>query len=157
MILGSLNTKYWLIIVLVAAVGGFGYLVWNEYINPDPTSEFLKFEEKYIEAMKADNVGGKTPQETLDLFTAALAAGDVEMAAKYFMLDDYGSRDKWVKALQEIKDKGFLDEMANDLEKAKPTKGTDENDFAFVLNNDDGTAATVIDMQFNTLSGVWKI
>lgn len=158
MVLKSLNTKYWLVILVVAAAGGFGYLIWDEYISPDPVREFLKFEEEYIAAMTADNVGGKTPQETLDLFTAALAAGDVEGAAQYFMLDDQGSRDKWVKALREIKDKGALDEMVKDLKKTKPDlEGKiDDNDFKFAIF-ENGILNNLIDMQFNTHSGVWKI
>ena len=79
------------------------------------------------------------------------------MAAKYFMLDDKLSREKWVKSLQQLKDKGLLSGMATDLRKAKGVKGDDKNDFGFELYGKDGIVSTLVDMQLNTYSQVWKI
>ena len=58
----------------------------------------------YVDKFKNDNVGGKTPEETLKMFVAALKKGDVELAASYFSLDDKGSRQKWVDMLNKNKD-----------------------------------------------------
>ncbi len=150
--------KYWLVTLVVVVAGGFGYLIWNEYFNPTDADEFAKFEERYVAEMTADNYGGKTPQETLNLFIAALKKEDVDLAVKYFMYDDHLSKEKWVEYLQDLKNRGLLNDMAQDLEKdAKPIKGVDENDFAFNLYNNDGTVAVLIDMRFNTFSKIWKI
>ncbi len=156
--MNGINTKYWLVILVVVAIGGFGYLIWDEYFNPEYLDEFAKFEKQYVQAMTADTYGGSTPQATLDLFIDALKKEDADLAAKYFMLDDNLSRDKWIEALGEMKAKGLLDDMARDLEKAKPDlEGKiDENDFKFAIF-DNGVLSNLIDMQFNTYSKVWKI
>ena len=38
-------------------------------------------------AYEADTYGGKTPQETWDMFIQALEAGDTDLAAKYFIVE----------------------------------------------------------------------
>ncbi len=137
-------------------VGGFSYLIWDEYFSPD--DELAGLQKRYVQAMTADTYGGKTPQETLDLFIDALKKEDVDLAAKYFMLDDQLSREKWVKALSELKSKGLLDDMAKDIERAKPDADKiDENDFKFIIYNNEGNVGGWVDMQFNKYSKVWKI
>lgn len=68
----------------------------------------------------ADTDGGKTPEETLDLFIMALKAGDIEKASKYYvlekqeeelrhlkeMLSKYGNLQKSIDFYSEIKTKG---------------------------------------------------
>ena len=58
----------------------------------------------YLDKFKNDTVGGKTPEETLKMFVAALKKGDVELASQYFSLDDKGSRQKWVEMLRQNKE-----------------------------------------------------
>lgn len=50
-------------------------------------AEIDKIREKY----KNDLDGGKTPEETLDLFIEALKAGDIEKASKYYELSVQGN------------------------------------------------------------------
>lgn len=116
-------------------------------------------ERRYIEAMTSDTYGGKTPQETLDLFVAALRAEDVDLASKYFMLDDNLSREKWVKTLGVFKERGFLDDMVRDIGEAIPNSSDsiDENDFKYILLDKEGLATTTINFRLNTYSKVWKI
>ena len=57
----------------------------------------------YLDKFKNDTVGGKTPEETLKMFVAALKKGDVELASQYFSLDKNGSREKWLKKLSDSK------------------------------------------------------
>lgn len=151
--------KSWLIIIAIVVAGGFGYLIWDEYFNPSDIDEFAKFEEQYVEAMTADTYGGQTPQETLNLFIAALKKEDVGLAVKYFMYDDHLSKEKWVDYLQDLKNRGLLDDMARDIEKSKPepSENIDENDYKFSVSDNNGDFGTFVDMQFNTFSKVWKI
>ena len=116
-----------------------------------------EFLQNHEELMKADAVGGKTPEETLKMFIEALRAEDVALAAQYFLLDDEGKRDKWVAYLQEIKDKGLMQKMADDLERAKPNLENviGESDFKFLIEV--GDSATEVNMELNEFSGVWKI
>ena len=117
--------------VLVAILGG--YFIWQKYYCNSDCQAKKALQAKYIQAMTQDSYGGKTQQETLDLFIIALKSNDAELASKYFMLDENISREKWLKTLNIFKDKGLLDEMAKDI---KPE--------------------TVI-MEENTYSKVWKI
>ena len=74
------------------------------------------------------------------------------------MYDDQLSRDKWVNKLSDLKNQGLLDDMARDIEKAKPdTDKIDENDYKFIVYNDDSSIGARINMQFNNFSKVWKI
>lgn len=116
-----------------------------------------EFLENYEELMKADTVGGQTPEETLKMFIEALRAEDVALAAQYFLLDDEGKRDKWVTYLQEIKDNGLMKKMADDLGRAVPGEAVYEKDFIFEILLDDESVGRSVDMELNESSGVWKI
>lgn len=60
-----------------------------------------------------DTYGGKTPQETLELFIAAVEKGDYDLASKYFILS---KQEEWKNGLQKIKEKNNIDFV---LEKLK--------------------------------------
>ena len=47
----------------------------------------------------ADTYGGKTPQETLDMFISAVEKGDYELASKYFVLE---RQIEWKDNLMEV-------------------------------------------------------
>jgi len=143
----------------VVVLGMAGYLFWERYRGYEEYNNYIKLEQRYIQAMTEDTYGGKTPQETLDLFVAALEAEDVELASKYFMLDDNLSREGWAKELQAIKDRNVMAVMAKDIEGAEEDQKNriDENDFKFVIYNKNGNVGGWVDMQFNRYSKVWKI
>ena len=160
----KLDFRQWLLVVLVilAIVLGFFYwrTIWKNKdeveIRGDAAAE--EFVKNYEEAMGADTYGGKTPEETLNLFVEALKKEDVELASKYFLLDDEGKRDKWVEYLQGVKDKGLMKQMAEDIEKeAKPGKSSYKEDYVFELIDSDGSVGVSIDMEFNKFANVWKI
>lgn len=73
-------------IIVLALIG---LAVSNFIFNPESQDD--RAAKKYLEELKAqyenDTYGGKTPEETLDLFVAALEKGDVELASKYFVLE----------------------------------------------------------------------
>lgn len=52
------------------------------------------------------------PEETYSKFRKALSKGDTDKAAEYFVEDQ---RDDWKEALKNIKEKGLIQEMLNDL------------------------------------------
>lgn len=142
---------------MVLVVTG-GHLIWKNYFAYDEVKVYEEVTRKYVEAMTADTYGGKTPQETLDMFVDALRKGDVELASKYFMLDDNLSREKWVDYLLKLKQKNLLSRLADDIEKeARSVGSVYEGNFQFKLYNDDGTTGLLINMQLNKHSNVWKI
>ncbi len=139
------------ILAVVAVVIIAAYFFIGSQAADDPIA-------RYKAAMAKDMMGGTTPQETLDMFVAALRTGDVEKAAGYFMFDDNLSRAKWVTGLAGLKEKGLLGKMADDIEQnARPGTPAYEGDYGFVLYNKDGGIGAEIDMEFNAQSGVWKL
>jgi len=143
--------------VMVAGLAGF--LVWQYYGGYLEYRALKQMEKDYVNAMTADTYGGKTPQETLDMFVDALNKEDVDLASKYFMLDDNLSREKWVKTLGILKERGALDDMARDIRNLKPNPedSVDANDYKFVLLDDAGMAGATINFRFNEYSKIWKI
>ena len=77
----------------------FGVLIWvgnnteklNEKIRDWQSQKYEQALQKYIDEMRAryaaDTDGGKTLEETIDLFINALKAGDIEKASKYYVLE----------------------------------------------------------------------
>src|SRR3989338_1040080 len=61
---------------------------------------FQKAEQELYQKMMADTYGGKTPQETLDLFIAAVEKGDYELASRYFVIERQAAE---LKSLQNSK------------------------------------------------------
>ncbi len=152
------------VLVMVIAVLG-GYITWYQYFSSEAKYRGEVEEsalalpaklETYQKAMEADVYGGKTPEETLQLFIDALKEGDVELASKYFILGDNLQRDsKWFDALRRTKESEKLGELIVSLEKAEPDLESRayENDFKFKTSDGYG----YINLEFNKHSGVWKI
>jgi len=153
-------------LAILLLVGG-GYFVWDRYLSEagkarrfaeEQMETYQKVEKAYVEAMTADTYGGKTPQETLDMFVEALRVGDAELASKYFLLDENSSREKWAAHLANIQDRDLLEKMASDIKiGARPLGSVYENNFAFGLFNDNGVVGVKIDMRLNQYTGIWKI
>ena len=98
------NYKLWIFAVIVVLVVisylNFYYNQKKEFkliTNDEELASFMQnMEEGDLEEYLAkkdelyaqDIYGGETPEETLTLFIDALKAGDVELASKYFKLED---------------------------------------------------------------------
>lgn len=124
------------IILIVGVFTGaclVAFFLWFFYFNGDEYLNRLKVERRYVEAMKEDNFGGKTRQETTDLFIATLKSGDVELASKYFTMDKNLSRERWLKTLSIFKEQGLLDQIAAEIK------------------------VESLDFEYNEYSEVWKI
>jgi len=152
-------------LAIVIVVGG-GYWVWNRFLSEharidrqtqEQYGKYLSWEKQYEEAMKNDTYGGTTPQETLDMFIEALKQEDVELASKYFLLDENLSRDKWEKALLEEKNAGGFEELVSYLGSAEPAGSAMENYFGFEIKDAYGVIMSDINMKLNKYSNVWKI
>jgi len=168
--------KYWkfvlgFLIIIVVVAGGF--FVWDKYfsqqakLNRQNAENYLKYfdwQRNYEKAMREDTYGGKTPEETLQMFIEALKREDIELASKYFMIEtdtqdpNYLTRNKIVKALQEEKQKDKLQYIADILSRAIPDPAGPlyEGDYGFVVYEKEKVIAE-INMEFNKESSVWKI
>ncbi|MEI6528727.1 MAG: hypothetical protein WCO10_03635 [bacterium] len=58
-------------------------LFFNRVVQEKVYNQMVAQRDALLAAQKADNIGGKTPEETLDMYIAALKAGDVNLASKY--------------------------------------------------------------------------
>lgn len=82
-----------IIVVLFTAITLLGYFSpnINKYFVQRKEQKLLKELEKQqkdlLEAYKNDNYGGKTPEETFDMFLDALKNSDIELASKYYELN----------------------------------------------------------------------
>ncbi|MEW5805281.1 MAG: hypothetical protein AB1721_00925 [Patescibacteria group bacterium] len=158
----------WLTVFLFVSGGIF---VWYRFFSPEGREQ-LKYDlfqkyyiEPYEKAMREDVYGGKTPEETLNLFIDALKKGDIELASKYFALNTNENSEyyleydpKWKRGLELTKEANKLDEVIEKLSFVKPDKEriTSEEDFKFILEKN-GEILGYINLELNPYSGVWKI
>jgi hypothetical protein len=162
---GKFVVGFLVILVLAFAAD----ILWNRYVDTrlsEPTLEqkyeqYMQAVKRYEDAQRADTYGGKTPQETIDLFVAALKQGDVELASKYFVIQAFGTQQdpKWLDGLQKAKDEGRIVEITNVAQSLIPSNtstGASTSIF-YVKLGMDGIADRSMHLQFNKYSGVWKI
>ena len=166
--------KYWKFVagflgIIVIVAGGF--FVWERYFSPQAKinretqknyEKYLEWERNYEKAMKEDTYGGKTPEETLQMFIEALRKEDIELASKYFSLREDGNYDtKWEEALKQKKEAGELSRIIDIISRAVPDKETTtiKNSAWFVIYKKDNPneLEADINLHFNTYSHIWKI
>ena len=158
-------------VVALIVVFWFVYLV---FFSPDARRDF-EMRKNYDQAieglnefdkrMRDDIYGGKTPQETLNLFIDALKQKNIDLASRYFAFETGGkdafNNEKWRLGLQKLSDANGTDDLILNIENAKPL-GYSENyswyrkAFNFEGKNKDGEKIDIV-LVFNHFSGVWKI
>ncbi|MEK7560005.1 MAG: hypothetical protein AAB522_01760, partial [Patescibacteria group bacterium] len=110
---GLLNKHFWKFLVgfLAIMIAGFFLLLWANVYHNGKTDE-QKSAEQYLKDLKKayenDTYGGKTPEETLQLFIDALKKGDIELASKYFVIEKQEDRKE---SLEKVKSRNQLDSM----------------------------------------------
>jgi hypothetical protein len=75
------------ILAFLSFLGVYGYRIQNYFIEKKQERYLADIEvqkAKILEAQKNDTFGGKTPEETLDLYITALKSGDIDLASKYY-------------------------------------------------------------------------
>jgi len=131
--------------------------------------------EKLSEPYYSDIYGGKTPEETYDMFIDALKKGDVELASKYFVVEKQGD---WLKTLTEYEResviKSFIEELENTKKiwkKVESNKYPDLVSFEYLVEVKNDSTVDLEGQQINVPkgnyaneamfqkypSGVWKI
>ncbi|MFA6364900.1 MAG: hypothetical protein WCW78_00660 [Candidatus Paceibacterota bacterium] len=89
------KSKYWkfvagfLVIIILSIVALFGLSKYERYLSSREVDKMAsalnQLEKQDYDAAMADTVGGKTPQETLSMYIAAVEKGDYVLASKYFI------------------------------------------------------------------------
>lgn len=155
----------WIIIILVVILAAL-FLILGGYNNIKMTvkglwavNQFNKGVELYEKTMTEDIYGGKTPEETLAMFIEALEKGDIELASRYFVLDDNLSQEKWKEGLRVAQQENRISNIIEIAKKAQ--KSTNQSglntEFEFMILGQDDLAEYTIFMELNEYSGIWKI
>ena len=114
------------LIVWVAFDGVPRYQNWQKWKNiKKQADEFEKTEKERKELIANDTYGGKTPQETLEMFIKAVEAGDYELASRYFVVE---KQEEWKENLINIKDAKKFNTFLDPLKETKKYKGSYSND-----------------------------
>lgn len=142
------NLKSWYgVLFLVLLAGGVLWSVLNglPHINNLRAKwEAQRLQNQWEKPYREDKYGGKTPEETYDMFLDALRKGDTTLASKYFTI---GDQEKWMRTLSKFKENGSLVAFAQERENLKSlwkksNKSTETSvSFTYqVLIEKDGTA-----------------
>ena len=150
------------IIIAFTVVGLGALLIWlgpgfyNDYKNWQFTKKMNKIAEELdragkeeYQAMMADTYGGKTPQETLKLYIAAVEKGDYELASKYFVVEKQG---EWQSNLLKLASASKLENLLAPLRSVDASAGYYSSD-----KNIYSIDKPVFIEFILSLNGVWKI
>ena len=135
--------------------------------------KYQRLVEKMQAPYKNDKYGGKTPEETFDLFLDALRKEDVDLASRYFVIP---KQEGWKQSLGKLKEANLYKGMLSELEYARVNwEGkTQENEARFSYTVDvkekqtltlpDGSKSEFLPGKYGAEiifekypSGVWKI
>ncbi len=102
-------------------------------------------------AKESDKWGGKTPEETVALFTDAVKKGDFDLASKY------GNRDQIFPVLEKMKNEGKLEQLIKDFEIAKVEENPGFGGSSMDLMIEENGKKYWIMGLFKSEGGTWKI
>lgn len=137
-------------LVIVGGAVWYGVLLYQERNSPEYA--LMREYEKLSEAYKNDTYGGDTPEETLRLFIDALKAGDTDLAAKYFVVEE---REQIATYFGELKNKDGLSMAIADADKLRLSKK--EEDRAFFTTVNEKNVVEVMIILGKISNGKWKI
>lgn len=135
-----INLKSWYgVLFLVLLAGGVLWSVLNglPHINNLRAKwEAQRLQNQWEKPYREDKYGGKTPEETYDMFLDALRKGDTTLASKYFIIE---KQEGWKKTLEEYKKEGIISSFITELENTKKiwqkSENSTENIISFVYMN----------------------
>ena len=112
--------RHWIVVFILAILAAF--VIWG-MLQAGPWLKRLQdwraaraLQSQLEELYRNDKYGGKTPEETFDMFIAALEKGDVELASKYFVIE---KQESWLKTLEEYKKEGLISNFVAELKDTK--------------------------------------
>lgn len=121
----------------------------NDQYNAPAAQYYKDLEQRYAE----DTFGGNTPEETLQLFIAALESGNIDLASKYFVIEKQGEKKEDFSL---GKQNGSLNQFLILVKKAKNSEKLLGDRSQFVIINENNEALMSIDL-IKIPNGKWKI
>lgn len=148
----------WFIAIIISIFVLFiiGTWLWQKYdmwrrqkAVQNLAEAFKRAEQEDYQKAMADTYGGKTPQETLQMYIDAVEKGDYELASKYFIGDN---QEEWKSELNEIKKVDKINIFLNPLKEVLKNNGEySENKNTFSFHNP-------VFVSFKKYpNGIWKI
>lgn len=145
------------IILIILVLVGAGVLLWGvvwlfnyyQYRN-SPEYQAQKYLDEMEKKYREDTYGGSTPEETLQLFIAALKKGDTDLASKYFVAE------KWEEWKNYFQDKNTnIENLITEAKKLKLSKKDNQRAFFTIVNEQNVVEVQVV-LILNSNSK-WKI
>ena len=138
------------ILYLAGAWGWYFLQQWQGQKAVQELAENLeRIKQQDYERAMADTYGGKTPQETLQMYISAIEKGDYELASKYF-IEKY--QEEWKNNLIEINKADKMDVFLVPLKEAIKSNGEySENKDSFSIYVPVGVDLVLYP------NGIWKI
>lgn len=99
-----------LIVFYLGGEGGYQTKYWLEQQRDKRNME--NFNNEIVKMFQEDIYGGKTPEETYNMFVQALKDENVDLAVKYFVLDSE-RRAKYQEEFDDLKQEGKLKEYGD--------------------------------------------
>jgi len=162
--------------VLYFAVFAVYFFGSRYYYNWKIGRDYQQFEQAILDYLKNDVYGGKTPQETYQMFVDALKAGNLDSASKYFYWEKQVEEKE---KLEKLKAEGRLEEYIENLPKWEELKEEEYWDpdgrrysYKYIQEEDEvfydpllkkervisaGEYQSWIDFQLNKQAQIWKI
>ena len=133
------------VLFLVLLAGGVLWFVLNgmPYINNLRANwEAKRIQAQWEKPYREDKYGGKTPEETYDMFLDALRKGDTILASKYFVVY---KQDNWLKTFQEYKSQNLLINLISELEQNRKfwtSQNRNDGEVSYIYSYTRGTPST---------------
>ncbi len=165
-----------LFLVLVAGIVLWLLLNGGSFVSDlQDKWEAQRLQREWEKPYRQDKYGGKTPEETYDMFLKALREGDTVLASKYFVIDE---QEKWEKTLALYEDQEVMSAFAKELEEVKKIWKRSENStdrvisftYLNIVKSDKtvefggqkimipaGNYTNETEFELNTYTNIWKI
>ena len=153
------------LIFIVIAFIPISYCVWYFILSPEAQqAQGVRAAYDYYSRVQnnfaADTYGGKTPEETIQLFTKALEEDNLELAAKYMRRDKNGKEDprylETLKSLTTEQKQAFLFKLKS-VKVDSNDDGSNGYSARFSTLDKDGHANFSINLYNGHYTPVWKI
>lgn len=150
---------WFVVIIVVVVAGAFAWDSFNLSLRQKRAKqlaeEFKKIEQEDYERAMADTYGGKTPQETLQLYIDAVEKGDYELASKYFVESKRGEELSRLEKISEV-NPNRLTFLVDILKRAEPWRSSlEDNTFTMESKVESGPSFYVRFIRYP--NDIWKL
>jgi hypothetical protein len=130
------------------------------FMNRDqlrPLAEYNQAVSAFQREAARDSYGGTSPQETVELFKAALERGEIAHAAKYFVREEASGDEKWRRALERLQAAGGLPDLIEKVGRLQPDEDGIIGNTLYTYAVRSGTGEVIMSMRLFFNGYRWKI